>query len=72
MDVSMFPILLAPTCDSGGIRLHDGTDEYEGRLQMCNNGIWESVIYLSWDYFDAEVACRQLYLYQVASTSQLF
>ncbi len=58
----------APRCNTGGIRLHSG-NEYEGRLQMCNSGIWEGVISYNWSYYNAEVACRQLYLFHLASTS---
>ena len=57
-------------CTSGNIRLHEGTYQYEGQLQICTNGLWEGVLSRNWDYFDAEVACRQLWLFQVASTSE--
>ena len=57
-------------CTSGNIRLHEGTYQYEGQLQTCTNGVWEGVLVSYWDYFDAEVACRQLWLFQVASTSE--
>ena len=59
-------------CTSGSVRLHEGKDEYEGTLQICTNGIWESMTYNYWNYFDAEVACRQLWLFQVASTSKCY
>ena len=57
-------------CTSGNIRLHEGTYQYEGQLQICTNGLWEGVPYSNWDYLDAEVACRELWLFQVASTSE--
>ena len=57
-------------CTSGNIRLHEGTYQYEGQLQICTNGLWEGVPSRNWDIFDSEVACRQLWLFQVASTSE--
>ena len=60
-------------CTPGNIRLHEGKDEYEGRLQICNNRIWEGVTSSNWDYYDAKVACNQLLLFNsTLSTSKFF
>ena len=47
-------------CISGGIRLRDGNNRYEGRVEVCVNEIWGSVCDDFWSGFDARVACRQL------------
>ena len=70
ISIIIFFCYIVSGCTSGNIRLHEGTYQYEGQLQICINRIWEGVPYSNWDYFDAEVACRQLWLFQVASTSE--
>ena len=47
-------------CTSGSIRLVDGSSDDEGRIEICIDGIWGSVCGNYWNYFNAEVACRQL------------
>ena len=45
---------------NGEVRLQDGTDVSNGRVEICQNGIWGSVCNSGWDYADASVVCRQL------------
>ena len=53
-----------PTCDDGDIRLENGRNEYEGRVEMCDEGEWKTVCDKGWGRQEAIVVCRQLkYVY---------
>merc|ERR1712018_1048295 len=43
-----------------GIRLADGTNEYEGRLEILFRGEWGTVCQDSFEMEDAQVACKML------------
>ena len=47
-------------CDDGDIRLQDGANKYEGRVEICHSGLWGTVCDDFWEYRDASVVCRQL------------
>ena len=53
-------MVLHAGCTRGAIRLIGGTNEREGRVEICNNNIWGTVCDDSWSTFDAIVVCRQL------------
>ena len=42
------------------MRLQDGTHTSNGRVEVCQDGIWGSVCSSGWDLMDARVVCRQL------------
>ena len=47
-------------CTSGDIRLVNGTNELEGRLEICVNNVWGTVCSQGFTADDAEVVCDQL------------
>ena len=56
-------------CSDGELRLVGSPAEYEGRVEICINGVWGTVCYSArsssyyrryWDERDARVVCRQL------------
>jgi len=44
----------------GDIRLVNGANNYQGRIEVCHTNIWGTVCDDSWDINDGIVACRQL------------
>ena len=42
------------------MRLADGFDDFEGRVEVCYFGRWGTVCDHSWSTAHAEVICRQL------------
>ena len=49
-----------PACTDGEVRLVNGSDMYEGLLQVCVNSDWATVCDNSFDVEDATTVCRQL------------
>ena len=47
-------------CTDGDVRLANGTDQYEGRVEVCSNATWHTVCENGWSNEDAEVTCRNL------------
>ena len=47
-------------CTQGSVRLVGGTNEREGRVEVCNNNAWGTVCDDAFGATDAGVVCRQL------------
>ena len=48
------------TCLEGDVRLLDGQNQFEGRVEVCRNNVWGTVCHDYWSVLDASVVCRQL------------
>ena len=48
------------SCKDGEVRLQDGTDPFNGRVEVCQYRTWGSVCTSQWDHNDARVVCKQL------------
>ena len=48
------------TCTQGDVRLVDGNNIYEGRVELCYNNQWGTVCDDSFGRPDSAVVCRQL------------
>jgi deleted-in-malignant-brain-tumors protein 1 len=47
-------------CDTGELRLANGTTPNQGRVEFCRNGVWGTVSDYWFDINDAKVVCRKL------------
>ena len=47
-------------CEEEEVRLQDGTDRSNGRVEVCHSGIWSSLCSDKWNLSDASVLCKQL------------
>ena len=47
-------------CTEGEIRLLEGGNLREGRVEICKNNGWGTVCHSGWTNVDARVVCRQL------------
>ena len=54
------PNAVNSNCTNGDVRLTDGSNEYEGRVEFCVHGVWGSVCDTNWNDYNAYTVCRQL------------
>ena len=47
-------------CNYGDVRLVNGDNQYEGRVEVCINNGWQTICDNSWSSNDAIVICKQL------------
>ena len=55
-----FKSLTAQCNTAGKVRLVGGETELEGRVEICLNGLWGTIVHNGWGSNDAAVVCRSL------------
>ena len=75
--VITYSVAAPEICVDGDVRLVDGADEREGRVEVCRSGIWGAVtdnlnITTGWTFNDAAVVCSQLRFNPLGESSSVY
>lgn len=57
-------------CNHGDVRLRNGATTNEGRVEVCDGGMWGTVSHDGWSTQDAQVVCRQLNITNTYNNSE--
>ena len=49
-----------PECTENQVRLADGRNEQEGRVEICKEGLWGGICDDNWNELNSLVVCREL------------